>query len=399
MNTEQKPYPIERVLTDADHLAQVAEQLLQALNKLAGAEAKAELEETEENTEAVEQCQSEVADFFTGVRLATHEYQKRARRYRESVAASAAAEQAQQADHVGESIPPKQNTVTLEELMADLKDGTHGDAISKAMDMAASDMALGRAIREALQPESDLLRNARHLVKGIEAKQQAEQAQQAEPVAVDPAVAAIQFALETDSDGLHFLSLWNEGEFDLLRREWPEAPEAIYIGADPLLEVPAQPPAVAVPSAVIGGIHLDMMCAGLHSDKAMADELWRVLQRHLAVAPPAAAVPDLRTVRRAQDGMPSANYAEGYDHGWNDCVYEIRAILAAAPQAAVSATDSTVGKLRLLVAACNRIEEEAEELEGPDGLQMGIAMDYWHEFGEALTTARKALAAAQKGGA
>lgn len=94
------------------------------------------------------------------------------------------------------------------------------------------------AAKQAQQAESDLLRNARQLVKDIKAKQ-------AEPVAADPAVAAIQFALETHSDGLHFLRLWNEGEFDLLRREWPEAPEDIYIGADPLLEAPAQPPAVA----------------------------------------------------------------------------------------------------------------------------------------------------------
>lgn len=49
----------------------------------------------------------------------------------------------------------------------------------------------------------------------------------------EASVAAIQFALETD-DGLDFLRLWNEGEFDAIRREWPEAPEAIYIGADPL---------------------------------------------------------------------------------------------------------------------------------------------------------------------
>lgn len=79
--------------------------------------------------------------------------------------------------------------------------------------------------------------------------------------------------------------------------------------------------------------------------------------------------------------------------------YHLGKPFAAATQAAVSAADSTVGKLRLLVAACNRIEEEAEEFEGPDGLGMGIAMDYWHEFAEALTAARKALAAAQKGGA
>lgn len=49
----------------------------------------------------------------------------------------------------------------------------------------------------------------------------------------DAALAAIQFALETD-DGLTFLRYWNEGEFETIRREWPEAPEAIFIGADPL---------------------------------------------------------------------------------------------------------------------------------------------------------------------
>lgn len=51
----------------------------------------------------------------------------------------------------------------------------------------------------------------------------------------DPSVAAIQFALTTDQ-GMHFLRLWNEGEFDLLRECWPEAPDEIYIGADPLFE-------------------------------------------------------------------------------------------------------------------------------------------------------------------
>lgn len=49
------------------------------------------------------------------------------------------------------------------------------------------------------------------------------------------AVAAIQFALE-DDEGLLFLRYWNEGEFDVLRREWPEAPEEVYIGADPLYQ-------------------------------------------------------------------------------------------------------------------------------------------------------------------
>ena len=47
------------------------------------------------------------------------------------------------------------------------------------------------------------------------------------------AVAAIQFAL-TDPEGITFLRLWNEGEFDTLRREWPDAPVEVYVGADPL---------------------------------------------------------------------------------------------------------------------------------------------------------------------
>lgn len=49
----------------------------------------------------------------------------------------------------------------------------------------------------------------------------------------NPAVAAINFALETD-EGLTFLRCWREGMFDTIRKEWPEAPEAVFIGADPL---------------------------------------------------------------------------------------------------------------------------------------------------------------------
>lgn len=52
-------------------------------------------------------------------------------------------------------------------------------------------------------------------------------------LANDAAVAAIQFALD-DDDGMQFLRLWNEGEFDVIRDEWPDAPEEIFIGADPL---------------------------------------------------------------------------------------------------------------------------------------------------------------------
>lgn len=48
----------------------------------------------------------------------------------------------------------------------------------------------------------------------------------------DSAVAAIEFALETE-DGLNFLRLWNEGDFNSIREEWSETPEAVFIGAEP----------------------------------------------------------------------------------------------------------------------------------------------------------------------
>lgn len=49
----------------------------------------------------------------------------------------------------------------------------------------------------------------------------------------DASVAAIQFALSAE-DGMTFLRIWNEGEFDTIREEWPEAPEEVFIGADPV---------------------------------------------------------------------------------------------------------------------------------------------------------------------
>jgi hypothetical protein len=49
------------------------------------------------------------------------------------------------------------------------------------------------------------------------------------------AVAAIEFALSHECDcELDFLRCWFHGEFDVIREEWPEAPEDVFIGADPL---------------------------------------------------------------------------------------------------------------------------------------------------------------------
>ncbi|WP_460410355.1 MULTISPECIES: hypothetical protein [unclassified Pseudomonas] len=45
-----------------------------------------------------------------------------------------------------------------------------------------------------------------------------------------PATAAIQFALRTD-DGMRFLRMFDERDFDTIRREWPDAPATIFSGA------------------------------------------------------------------------------------------------------------------------------------------------------------------------
>lgn len=55
------------------------------------------------------------------------------------------------------------------------------------------------------------------------------------PVRIDPAIAAIEFALTLDGwEAKDFLNAWMHGDFPEIRRDWPKAPEAIYIGADPL---------------------------------------------------------------------------------------------------------------------------------------------------------------------
>ncbi|MBX9762845.1 MAG: hypothetical protein K2Y24_07435 [Pseudomonadaceae bacterium] len=52
---------------------------------------------------------------------------------------------------------------------------------------------------------------------------------------VDPASAAIAYALQAE-EPLEFLRLWNEGSFDDIRREWPDVPDDVFIGADPLFQ-------------------------------------------------------------------------------------------------------------------------------------------------------------------
>lgn len=53
--------------------------------------------------------------------------------------------------------------------------------------------------------------------------------------------AAIEFALNNHADGgMEFLRCWFNGDFEAIRKEWPEAPEAVFVGADPLHPKAAQ---------------------------------------------------------------------------------------------------------------------------------------------------------------
>lgn len=49
------------------------------------------------------------------------------------------------------------------------------------------------------------------------------------PKKIDHAVAAIQFALTQGLDADAFLRCWNEGDWEAIRKEWPEAPENVYV--------------------------------------------------------------------------------------------------------------------------------------------------------------------------
>ncbi|MCZ4337633.1 hypothetical protein [Shewanella colwelliana] len=46
-------------------------------------------------------------------------------------------------------------------------------------------------------------------------------------------IAAIEYALNND-EGQEFLRCWLHGDFDALRKEWPNVPDTVFIGADPL---------------------------------------------------------------------------------------------------------------------------------------------------------------------
>lgn len=57
----------------------------------------------------------------------------------------------------------------------------------------------------------------------------------------------------------------------------------------------------------------------------------------------------------------------------------------------IEESSKRVGVFRLLVAACNRLDAEAEEYNFDDGMGRGAQLDYWYEFDWALERALEAL--------
>ncbi|MGE8067078.1 hypothetical protein [Pseudomonas sp. NPDC089569] len=62
------------------------------------------------------------------------------------------------------------------------------------------------------------------------------QAADAVDTAPDPALAAINFALTLGCETANFLDRWIDADFETIREVWPNAPEELYAGADPLFE-------------------------------------------------------------------------------------------------------------------------------------------------------------------
>ena len=77
----------------------------------------------------------------------------------------------------------------------------------------------------------------------------------------NPAAAAIEFALMHRD--LDLLRLWNEGEFERIRTEWPDAPDAMFIGADPLFRAaPGTDPTSQVALGPAGSVAGELMEIG-----------------------------------------------------------------------------------------------------------------------------------------
>ena len=51
----------------------------------------------------------------------------------------------------------------------------------------------------------------------------------------DAAIEAMKYALNAE-EGMEFLRCWMHGDFGAIRKEWPDAPESVFVGAGPALD-------------------------------------------------------------------------------------------------------------------------------------------------------------------
>jgi hypothetical protein len=80
---------VTTTLTDADHLAVIAEKFLSAVNQRAVAEHTCSIAETAVNVTERDQAQESVNEYRSALQEAVYEYRKRAGRYRDALAAAA----------------------------------------------------------------------------------------------------------------------------------------------------------------------------------------------------------------------------------------------------------------------------------------------------------------------
>lgn len=106
--------------------------------------------------------------------------------------------------------------------------------IQQSLPASDADVAVVSAAVSVLPTEGQVTLNVALVARLLRRLEEAE-----EEAAQDPASALITFILEHANgpdgfDPVYLMETWNEGNFEALRRDWPELPEEVYIGADPL---------------------------------------------------------------------------------------------------------------------------------------------------------------------
>lgn len=97
-------------------------------------------------------------------------------------------------------------------------------------------------------------------------------AQQQAEAAPNPAVAAIEYAITHSSESpIEFLNCWMHGDFDVLRKDWENVPDAVFVGANPSIKVPQQPPLPEASPATKGQCNDERACGACWSGQGACE--------------------------------------------------------------------------------------------------------------------------------